>query len=81
MTIRERQTQRGDVWHPFRSRRPEELACRAIAEQAVLLQADKFEGFGAYNYFDALEFFRSKTKQLNLRQVCRQTEVVSLILQ
>ncbi|NTE90094.1 HAD domain-containing protein [Agrobacterium rubi] len=41
---------------------PPEDVPPVISEQAVLLQADKFEGFGAYNYFDALEFFGVKDK-------------------
>ncbi|KIP99946.1 hypothetical protein RU07_17805 [Agrobacterium tumefaciens] len=41
---------------------PPEDVPPVIAEQAVLLQADKFEGFGAYNYFDALEFFGVEDK-------------------
>lgn len=36
---------------------PPEGAPPALAEQAAILQADKFEGFGSYNYFDALDFF------------------------
>ena len=36
---------------------PPEDAPPALAEQAAILQADKFEGFGAYNYFDSLDFF------------------------
>lgn len=43
---------------------PPEDAPPALAEQAVILQADKFEGFGAYNYFDALEYFGVEDKDV-----------------
>lgn len=41
---------------------PPEDVPPVIAEQATLLQADKYEGFGAYNHFDALEFFGVEDK-------------------
>ncbi len=41
---------------------PPEDVPPVIAEQAILLQADKYEGFGAYNYFDALEVFGVEDK-------------------
>lgn len=43
---------------------PPDDAPPALAEQAVILQADKFEGFGAYNYFDALEYFGVEDKDV-----------------
>lgn len=43
---------------------PPEDAPPALAEQAILLQADKYEGFGAYNYFDALGVFGVEDKDV-----------------